>query len=70
MTNRIAPQSGGLTVLCLVKGIERYIWLYDDADVDEAVRTLGRMASNKELSFTWYDATVLSRKMRLRAEES
>ena len=30
----------------------------------EALRTLGRYASNQELSFTWYDAAVLSQKIR------
>jgi hypothetical protein len=28
------------------------------------LRTLGRFASNPELSFTWYDAAVLSQKIR------
>jgi hypothetical protein len=28
------------------------------------LRVLGRFASNPELSFTWYDAAVLSQKVR------
>jgi hypothetical protein len=28
------------------------------------LRTLGRFASNPELSMTWYDAAVLSQKVR------
>ena len=30
----------------------------------ETLRVLGRYASNPELSFTWYDAAVLSQKIR------
>ena len=39
-------------------------FLYDDANRAETLRTLGRYASNPELSFTWYDAAVLSQKIR------
>lgn len=53
-----------INVLALVKGDERYVFLYDDASRAEALRTLGRFASNPELSFTWYDAAVLSQKIR------
>jgi hypothetical protein len=50
--------------LALVKGKERYIFLFDDEHRAETLRTLGRYASNQELSFTWYDAAVLSQKIR------
>lgn len=53
-----------INVLALVKGEERYIFLFDDDNRTEALRTLGRFASNPELSFTWYDAAVLSQKIR------
>ncbi len=53
-----------ITVLALVKGSERYVFLYDDASRAETLRVLGRYASNAELSFTWYDAAVLSQKIR------
>ena len=53
-----------INVLALVKGKERYVFLYDDASRAETLRTLGRYASNPELSFTWYDAAVLSQKIR------
>ena len=53
-----------INVLALVKGRERYVFLYDDASRAEALRVLGRFASNPELSFTWYDAAVLSQKIR------
>ncbi len=53
-----------INVLALIKGNERYVFLYDDASRAETLRTLGRFASNPELSFTWYDAAVLSQKIR------
>ena len=56
--------SQDINVLALVKGSERYVFLYDDASRAEALRVLGRFASNPELSFTWYDAAVLSQKIR------
>ena len=59
-----------INVLALVKGTERYVFLYDDANRAEALRTLGRYASNPDLSFTWYDAAVLSQKIRQEAERA
>lgn len=53
-----------INVLALVKGDERYIFLFDDQNRSETLRTLGRYASNPDLSFTWYDAAVLSQKIR------
>jgi len=59
-----------INVLALVKGRERYILLYDDTQRAEALRVLGRHASNSELSFSWYDAAVLSQKVRQSAATS
>ena len=56
--------SQDINVLALVKGSERYVFLYDDSSRAETLRTLGRFASNPDLSFTWYDAAVLSQKIR------
>ena len=59
-----------INVLALVKGKERYIFLYDDDNRSKALRTLGRYASNGELSFSWYDAAVLSQKIRRQQQQS
>ncbi len=56
--------SKDINVVALVKGEERYIFLFNDENRGEALRTLGRYASNGELSFSWYDAAVLSQKIR------
>ena len=54
----------GINVIGMFNGSERYIFLYDDGNQREILRTLGRFASNPDLSFTWYDAAVLSQKIR------
>jgi len=66
-----SPPAGSqdINVLALVKGGERYVFLYDDASRAETLRTLGRYASNPELSFTWYDAAVLSQKIRQESQK-
>lgn len=56
--------SQDINVLALVKGAERYVFLYNDSSRAEVLRVLGRFASNPELSFSWYDAAVLSQKVR------
>lgn len=55
-----------INVLAIVKGEERYVFLYDDDTLSRAVllRTLGRFAENKELSFSWFDAATLSQKIK------
>ena len=61
--------SQDINVLALVKGEERYVFLYDDDNRAETLRMLGRYASNPDLSFTWYDAAVLSQKIRATAQQ-
>ena len=62
--NGVTVVNDDINVLALIKGKERYIFLYDDSQRAEALRMLGRHASNPELSFSWYDAAVLSQKIR------
>lgn len=69
VTHRLVEARGwdlskDIHVLALVKGEERYLFLYNDATKAEVLRTLGRFASNVELSFNWYDAAVLGQKVR------
>jgi hypothetical protein len=59
----------GMNVLALVKGTERYVFLYDDESARCLLQTLGRFAADTELSFTWYDAAILSQKVRRLSEE-
>ncbi|MBR5244207.1 MAG: hypothetical protein IKW13_08230 [Thermoguttaceae bacterium] len=59
-----------VNVLALVKGKERYVFLYKDSNQTEMLRTFGRYASDPELSFSWYDAAVLSQKLRRKAQRN
>lgn len=59
----------GMNVLALVKDSERYVFLYDDESPAELLQTLGRYAADPELSFTWYDAAILSQKVRKLSQE-
>ena len=53
-----------LDVVALVRADEQYVLLYDRPHRTEALRTLGRWASDPTLGFTWYDAAVLEAKIR------
>lgn len=53
-----------VNVLALVKGEEKFIFLFDDENCDETLRQLARFAANPDLDFSWYDAAMLSRKIR------
>ena len=53
-----------VNVLALLKDGERYVFLYDDRSIPQLLQTLGRYAADPELSFSWYDAAVLSQKVR------
>jgi hypothetical protein len=53
-----------INLLALIKGEERYFLLYDDEHKSDCLRTLGRWASNQDLSFSWHNAAVLSQKVR------
>ncbi|MDP1796828.1 MAG: hypothetical protein Q8K78_05070 [Planctomycetaceae bacterium] len=59
----------GVNVLALIKGEERYVFLYDDESADQLLRTMGQYAADPNLSFTWYDAAVMSQRIaKLRSE--
>jgi len=68
MTNRLG--SGDVNVLVLVKTAtprEQYVWLFTDENRAEVLRSLGRTASDPSLSFTWYDAALMSQDIRRRS---
>ncbi|MEZ6090469.1 MAG: hypothetical protein R3C05_21110 [Pirellulaceae bacterium] len=41
-----------------------FIFLYDDANRTETLRMLGRFAADPDIDFSWYDAAVLSKRIR------
>jgi hypothetical protein len=57
-------------VLALVKGEERYVFVYDDASRAALVDSFRDLAANPDLSLTWFDALVLQKKAREQWAES
>jgi hypothetical protein len=53
-----------INVLELVKGKERYIFLYDDDQRADVLGQFARSALNPELTFSWYDAAVMTKRLR------
>jgi hypothetical protein len=53
-----------VNVLALIKGRERYIFVYDDASRERLLDTFRDTASDPQSSFNWFDAAVLSQKAR------
>lgn len=53
-----------INILAMIKGEERYVFLYNEVNRTEMLRTLGRYAADPQLSFSWFDAAVLSKKVR------
>ena len=53
-----------INVIALVKDGERYVFLYDDESGPQLLQTFGRYAADPELNFSWYDAAVLSQRVR------
>ena len=56
--------SSEVNVLALVKGQERYVYVYDDTSHEELIDALGDHAADPRLTLSWFDASVLTRKAR------
>ena len=66
MTSRIEPQPKEelLDTVAYPRGDEWYVLMWPHGgNVGHLLRTLGRWASDPELSFTWRDASVVSKKV-------
>jgi hypothetical protein len=63
MMNRLSIEPDRFFVV-FVKGTEKYTFTFPLSDCTEFFLTLCQFASNPELSFTWYDAAVLSKRVR------
>jgi hypothetical protein len=54
-------------VLALIKGNERYVFVYDDEAHEPLLDALRDQAADPRLSFTWFDAAILTEKAREQA---
>ena len=51
-----------VNVLALLKGHERYVFVYDDTSHPDLLQAIRDQAADPELSLTWFDVTVLAKK--------
>jgi len=56
-----------LNVLALIKGDERYVFIYDDASRAQLIDFFRDQAADPALNFNWFDAAVLTDKARQQA---
>jgi hypothetical protein len=64
LSDGTGQMSGEVNVVALVRGDEQYVFVFDERRRTELLRLLGRYAADPELAFSWYDAAVLSQKIR------
>ncbi len=57
-----------LNVLALLKGPERYVYVYDDESRDYLVDVFRDQAADPQLSLSWLDVGVLTTKAREQAK--
>jgi hypothetical protein len=57
-------------VLALIKGAERYVYVYDDASRGPLLETFQAQAADPELSLNWFDAAVLTEKAHEQAAQA
>jgi hypothetical protein len=49
-------------VLALIKGNERYVFVYDESSREPLLEAFRAQAADPALSLNWYDAAVLTQK--------
>lgn len=59
-----------LSVLALIRGNERFVYVYDDASREELVAAIRGQAADSALSLSWYDAAVLVERVRRQGQEA
>jgi hypothetical protein len=57
-------------VLALIKGDERYVYVYDDVSRQSLVEAFHAQAADANLSLNWFDAAVLTQKAEEQAAGS
>jgi hypothetical protein len=57
-----------LNILALLKGHERYVFVYDDESRQALIDAFRDQAADPRLSFTWFDAALLTKKAREQAD--
>ncbi len=58
-----------LNVLALIKGEERFIFVYDDDSKDSLINDIRDKAADPAVALNWFDAAVLTERVRNPAAE-
>jgi hypothetical protein len=56
--------SSEVSVLTLVKGADRFVYVYDDDSQEELIDAIRNHAADPALALTWFDANILTRRAR------
>ena len=56
-----------LSVLALIKGRERFIYVYDDDSRERLIDTIRDQAADPTVSVSWFDAAALTERARQQA---
>ena len=59
-----------LNVLALIKGNERFVYVYDDGSRDAVIDALRDQAADPDVSLNWFDVAVLTERARQQATRS
>ncbi len=57
-----------ISVLALIKGKERFVFVYDDESREKLIDTIRNQAADPDVNLSWFDAAVLTERARLQAE--
>ena len=59
-----------LSVLALIRGKERFVFVYDDESLPELIEAFRVQASDPNVSLSWYDAAVLAERARQQVRDA
>ena len=64
--NRVFEEKelGELNVVVVKKDTEKYIFTFQDGDAVQALMVTGNYAANPDLSFSWFDAACVCKRIR------
>ena len=63
---RLTPPPPTVSFAALLRGGERYVFVWDShpESLRGVLRACGKFASDPYLAFTWYDAAIISNRVR------
>lgn len=59
-----------LSVLALIRGKERFVYVFDDDSREELVEAIRQQAADPAVSLSWYDAAVLVERARRQGQDA